>query len=158
VVRHIVLFYFLKCWELISLLKLYLSEINNLKPKNINVIDLIPNDPKAWVPSIFSKFFEILDKINEDKKFENRKSLMEIKSKINSIISPQGRFKETESQTSFGLINGSWFLYDDIQFSTPDLLSIMTPLCSDKPSLNLFNAKDSPKFSLEIEENYLICI
>ena len=139
--------------EEIKQIKLYLSEINDLKPKNINVIDLIPNDPKAWVPSIFNKFFEILDKINEDKKFENRKSLIEIKSKINSIISPQGRFKETESQTSYGLINGSWFLYDDIQFSTPDLLSIMTPLCSDKPSLNLFNAKDSPKFSMEIEEN-----
>ena len=139
--------------EEIKQIKLFLSEINDIIPKNINVIDLIPNDPKAWVPSIFNKFFEILDKINEDKKYENRKSLLEIKSKINSIISPQGRFKETESQTSFGLINGSWFLYDDIQFSTPDLLSIMTPLCSDKPSLNLFNAKDSPKFSMEIEEN-----
>jgi len=31
----------------------------------------------------------------------------------------------------------------------------MTPLCSDKPNLNLFNAKDSPKFSIEKEENSL---
>ena len=43
---------------------------------------------------------------------------------------------------SLGLIKGSWFLYDDIQFATPDLLSIMTPLCSNKPSINLFNTKD----------------
>jgi hypothetical protein len=46
--------------------------------------------------------------------------LIEIKSKINSIISPQGRFKEKESQTSTGLIKGSRFLYDHIQFSTPN--------------------------------------
>ena len=139
--------------EEIELIKKYLSEINDLKPKNLNIIDLIPNNPKQWVPSIFTKFFEILDLIIEDKNCENRKLLIEVKSKINSIISPQGRFKESESQTSSGLINGSWFLYDDIQFATPDLLSIMTPLCSDKPSLNLFNAKDSPKYSMEIEKN-----
>lgn len=36
---------------------------------------------------------------------------MEIKSKINGIISPKGRFKETESQTSIALIKCSWFLY-----------------------------------------------
>ena len=68
--------------------------------------------------------------------------LKESKSKINSIINPQGRFKEIESHMSLGLIKSSLFLYDDIQFATPDLLSIMTPLCSNKPSINLFNTKD----------------
>ena len=41
------------------IIKLYLLDINNIVPKNINVIDLILNDPKEWVPSIFNKFFEI---------------------------------------------------------------------------------------------------
>ena len=141
--------------EEIQFIRSCLSNINDVKPKNINVMDLIPEDPKKWTPLIFSKFFEILDKIIENKNFPDKHVLIESKSKINSIINPQGRFKETESQTSFGLINGSWFLYDDIQFSTPDLLSIMTPLCSDKPNLNLFNAKGSPKFAMEKEENSL---
>ena len=47
------------------IIKLYLLDINNIEPKKINFIDLIPNDPKEWVPSIFNKFFEIQDKIND---------------------------------------------------------------------------------------------
>ena len=136
----------------IKIIKSCLSDFDNLLPNN-RIIDLIPKDPKIWQPSIFNKFFQIFDKLVENEKSEKKNLLIETKAKINSIINPQGRFKEIESQTSHGLINGSWFLYDDIQFSTPDLLSIMTPLCSDRPSLNLFNAKDSPKFSSEIEEN-----
>ena len=30
---------------------------------------------------------------------------------------------------------------------------LLTPLISDKPNLNLFNAKDSPTFSMEIKVN-----
>ncbi len=45
------------------------------------------------------------------------------------------------------------FLYDDIQLAISDLLSKMTPLCSNKSSINLLNTKDSPKYTFEIEEN-----
>ena len=45
-----------------------------------------------------------------------------------------------------------WFLYNDIQFATPDLFCIMTPLCLDKPSLNLFNVNYSPNITSEIDE------
>lgn len=76
--------------EEIKLIKLYLSEINGIKSKNINDVYLMPNDPKEWVSSIFNKFLNI-----EDKTFENKKLLTEIKSKINGIVSPKGRFKET---------------------------------------------------------------
>ena len=139
--------------EEIKLIKIYLSNLKNAFPKNNDIFAVIPNDPKRWNPTLFNKLFEILNIMIKNHKLENRRLLIESKTKINSIICPQGRFKETESQTSSGLIKGSWFLYDDIQFSTPDLLSIMTPLCSDEPSLNLFNAKDSPKYSIEIENN-----
>mgnify|MGYP007070127224 CR=1 FL=1 len=57
--------------EEIELIKKYLSEINDLKPKELNIIDLIPINPKEWIPTIFTKFFEILDLIIEDKKYEN---------------------------------------------------------------------------------------
>ena len=139
--------------EEVKSINLYLSEIYKLLPKNSNIIGIIPSDSKKWNPSLFNKFLEIVNDLIMNGDDKNKHIFKEIKTKINSIISPQGRFKETQSQTAFGLKNGSWFLYDDIQFTTPDLLSIMTPLCSDKPSLNLFNAKDSPKFSMEIEEN-----
>ena len=137
----------------IELIKKYLSDINSIKIKENNITQIL-EDTELWKPLTFNKFFELIDKIVNESKLseEKKKLLLETKAKINCIISPQGRFKETESQTSSGLLNGSWFLYDDIQFATPDLLSIMTPLCSDKPSLNLFNAKDSPKYTSEIEE------
>ena len=75
---------------------------------------MIPSNSKVWTPSIFNKFFEILDKIMISE--EDKNLLLEAKSGISCIISPQGRFKEIESQTSLGLVNGSWLLYDDIQF------------------------------------------
>ena len=140
----------------VELIKSYLSDINNIKIRDNSLVQIIPNDSKNWVPAIFNKFFEIIDKmIKGNLPDEKKKLLKETKSKINNIISPQGRFKESDSQTSSGLVNGSWFLYDDIQFATADLLSIMTPLCSEKPSLNLFNAKDSPKFADEEEDSSL---
>ena len=140
--------------EEIKTIKSYLSEVDHIKIGRSNVSQLLPPDPKEWTPSIFNLFFDMIDKyVKISKNDENNKLLKLIKSKINCIISPQGRFKEAESQTTKGLISGSWFLYDDIQFSSPDLLSIMTPLCSDKPKLNLFNAKDSPKYDSEINSN-----
>ena len=136
----------------IESIKSYLSEINKINSK---LTQAIPSDSKSWIPSKFNVFFKKIDEIIKGDKLseENKKLLFKAKSKISCIISPQGRFKEAESQTSLGLINGSWFLYDDIQFATSDLLSIMTPLCSEKPSINLFNAKDSPKYTSEIEYN-----
>ena len=62
-----------------------------------------------------------MDLIIEDKKCKNKKLLIEAKYKINTIISPQGRFKESESKASSILINDSLFLYDDIQFAILDL-------------------------------------
>ena len=133
-------------------IKSYLSDINKI---NLKLTQAIPSDSNLWFPSKFNIFFKKLDEIIKRDKLseENKKLLFKAKYKISCIISPQGRFKEAESQTSLGLINGSWFLYDDIQFATSDLLSIMTPLCSEKPSINLFNAKDSPKYTSEIEDN-----
>jgi len=58
--------------EEIQNIKLYLSDINDEKPKNMNIIDLILNDPKNWIPSIFNKFFEFLDKIIEEKNFTKK--------------------------------------------------------------------------------------
>ena len=136
----------------IETIKSYLSNISQI---NLKLTKMIPSDSKLWTPSIFNKFFEILDKMIKRNILteENKKLLLEAKSNISCIITPQGRFKEAESQTSLGLVNGSWFLYDDIQFATSDLLSIMTPLCSENPSINLFNAKDSPKYTSEIGDN-----
>ena len=138
----------------IELIKQYLSDMNKIKISNINITQMIPMDnPHEWKPETFKNFFSYIDKLIEESKLslELKKLLIQKKSQINSIISPQGRFKEVESQSSFGLINGSWFLFDDIQFATPDLLSIMTPLCSNKPSINLFSAKNCPKYSSELE-------
>jgi hypothetical protein len=139
----------------IELIKSYLSDISNIKINSNRISSYFSTNLKYWNPSIFNKFFQLIDETikNGNLNYDNLIVLKESKSKINSIISPQGRFKEIESQMSLGLIKGSWFLYDDIQFATSDLLSIMTPLCSDKPSINLFNAKDSPKYTSEIEEN-----
>ena len=104
---------------------------------------------------IYLKIFSYIDNLIENSKFEEEKKklLIQKKSQINSIISPQGWFKEVESQASSGLIKGSWLLYDDIQFATPDLLSILAPLCSVEPSINLFSAKNCPKYTSELKEN-----
>ena len=121
--------------EEIDSINSYISDISKIIHIDPDFIEKMQKNPKKWNPSIFNEFFKLLNEYIKNGNNKNINILLEAKSKIYSIISPQGRFKETASQTSSGLKNGSWFLYDDIQFSTPDLLSIMTPLCSDNPSL-----------------------
>ena len=140
----------------INLIKKYLRVINNLMPRyiKINIFDLIPNNPKEWLYSHFTKMFNILEIIMYDNRYgnENRKLLIEIKSKLDNII---GRYINGETQTLSGLINGDWFLFDDIQFANPDVLNIIAPLLSDEPRLNLFNVKKYLKYYIQVEESLL---
>ena len=98
--------------EEIELIKQYLSDMNKIKINNINITQNIPmGNPHEWKPNIFKNFFSYIDNLIENSKLdeEKKKLLAQKKSQINSIINPQGRFKEVESQTSSDLINVSRF-------------------------------------------------
>ena len=98
--------------EEIELIKQYLSDMNKIKINNINITQKIPmGNLHEWKPNIFKNFFSYIDNLIENSKLdeEKKKLLAQKKSQINSIINPQGRFKEVESQTSSDLINVSRF-------------------------------------------------
>ena len=98
--------------EEIELIKQYLSDMNKIKINNINITQKIPmGNLHEWKPNIFKNFFSYIDNLIENSKLdeEKKKLLAQKKSQINSIINPQGRFKEVESQASSDLINVSRF-------------------------------------------------
>ena len=86
--------------EEIELIKQYLSDMNKIKINNINITQKIPmGNLHEWKPNIFKNFFSYIDNLIENSKLdeEKKKLLAQKKSQINSIINPQGRFKEVES-------------------------------------------------------------
>lgn len=62
----------------VETIKSYLSNISQINLKLIKIIKMILSDSKKWTPSIFNKFFEILDK--EIKSNALNEELLEAKS------------------------------------------------------------------------------
>ena len=138
---------------------------DNEKAKLKKILKLLKKDGKN-VEEInsedFSEFkLKIKKKLKSDKLTPEERKEYENAIDILSVLqSPLNRFTHQDSELIKGIKTGKWIALDGIEMANTQISEKLSPLCSDVPSLNIFESglEDLNFSSEDIDENFRLFI